>query len=1017
MKKILTTFVSLLLIAVATRGTAMAQEPQTSQTTQTPKYTVNFAGGTDDTASWTFDPATAKTTGVEAGSSVTLTYTGSLRVKSITAKMVDPIASPLTFEAKIAGTQVALVTHDYDPGNDNPIRYAPAVNLEYSTDGTNWTSYTVGNSITLAHVGDMVQFRATSDGNATLGNVANSAYNYFTITGGSCFAYGNVMSLLYQDFDEATTFPTGSSSNFFFLFLNCDSLYNHRSIDLVLPATTLTPGCYQSMFRHCSRLTKAPTLSAQVMANRCYQNMFSGCESLTVAPELPATTLADSCYGRMFQRCTGLTAAPELPATTLYTSCYNRMFWNCTGLTEAPELPATTLADSCYRSMFQGCVALSEAPVLSAATLTPSCYRGMFQGCSSLNSIECWAADITATNCLTEWVSGVATSGNLYHYPADEWTIGVNGIPSGWTTHDLTYTTPLTFQAMVDEASVNITNSGLQYRTFSTSTSAWSDWASYTSGTNTTMAAAGDKVQFRAASNQNSMNNSRVTLSGNCYVYGNVMSLLYTADEFPTATSFASGSSNNFGGLFNVCTDLYNHPTVKLVLPATTLTDGCYNSMFYECTNLTAAPVLPATTLANGCYGNMFNGCSNLRYIKCLATDITADNCLYNWVSSVATSGDFYYYSSSSWSTGDNGIPTGWTAHDLAMYAAPLTFEAVSGSMQVALTAQGTNAPAVNLECSTDGTTWTSYTMGAGIDLTNAGDKVMFRATSDATHTTLATSDDNYHKFTLSSNCYVYGNVMSLLSQDFTGSENLSCYGGSTFRKLFDGCANLYNHTSKELLLPATTLADSCYYGMFYDCTHLTAAPALPATKLADHCYHDMFRNCSSLTAAPALPAVRLAPDCYYSMFYGCTDLTATPALPATTLTRCCYRGMFYGCTSLTAASELPATTLASHCYRSMFYGCTSLTTAPVLPATTLVEHCYRSMFERCTQLSYIKCMATSGINIDNSTTSWVKSITANPKTFVRNAASQISSNGSDDTWPISASGIPNTWTVQTATE
>ena len=34
-----------------------------------------------------------------------------------------------------------------------------------------------------------------------------------------------------------------------------------------------------------------------------------------------------------------------------------------------------------------------------------------------------------------------------------------------------------------------------------------------------------------------------------------------------------------------------------------------------------------------------------------------------------------------------------------------------------------------------------------------------------------------------------------------------------------------------------------------------------------------MFRNCTSLTQAPALPATTLADSCYYSMFDGCTSL------------------------------------------------------------------------------------------------------------------------------------------------
>lgn len=69
--------------------------------------------------------------------------------------------------------------------------------------------------------------------------------------------------------------------------------------------------------------------------------------------------------------------------------------------------------------------------------------------------------------------------------------------------------------------------------------------------------------------------------------------------------------------------------------------------------------------------------------------------------------------------------------------------------------------------------------------------------------------------------------------------------------------------------------------------------------------------SCPSLTTAPELPATALADGCYFAMFFGCSSLTAAPKLPATTLADACYRSMFVDCTSLTDAPTLPATTLA----------------------------------------------------------------------------------------------------------
>ena len=129
-------------------------------------------------------------------------------------------------------------------------------------------------------------------------------------------------------------------------------------------------------------------------------------------------------------------------------------------------------------------------------------------------------------------------------------------------------------------------------------------------------------------------------------------------------------------------------------------------------------------------------------------------------------------------------------------------------------------------------------------------------------------------------------------------------------------------------------------------------------TQNARFCY--LFKDCAVLTSAPELPATTLSDFCYDGMFYGCTSLTAAPELKATTLEYSCYGGMFYGCTSLTAATELKATTLENSCYSNMFSGCTSLTSAPELKATTLADYCYNGMFQGCTKLSTVTMLAPS---------------------------------------------------------
>jgi hypothetical protein len=394
------------------------------------------------------------------------TYTTTTASYTLTVTEATPQQTPLTFEAKTAGAEVSF-------GNNTPWGVdPPTVEIEYSKNGGAWTSY--NGPITLSNVGDKVSFR---------GDTAKYyPGNQFSCSG-DCYIYGNIMSLVSSEgYATATTLTEDQA--FAWLFRSNSSIYNHASKTLVLPATTLSAGCYFSMFYECTNLTKAPELPAGTLANNCYKQMFKNCSSLKTAPELPAEVLAEGCYGSMFWGCTRLTPAPALPATTLASSCYQSMFKGCTSLitapalpattvtgscyasmfngcsslttapallattmagscysymfsgctnlTAAPELPATTLANYCYESMFEGCTGITSSPLLPAATLYDFCYRFMFRNCSNLNSVTCLATNISASYCTTDWISGVAASGT-FTAALTNWPTSVSGIPSGWT--------------------------------------------------------------------------------------------------------------------------------------------------------------------------------------------------------------------------------------------------------------------------------------------------------------------------------------------------------------------------------------------------------------------------------------------------------------------------------------------------------------------------------------------------------------------------------------------------------
>ena len=512
---------------------------------------------------------------------------------------------------------------------------APTVVLYRSSDKTTWTS--MGNSSVTGRTATVpgnskMYFKATT-------SVWSTVYysNYIT-TNANCKIGGNIMSLIYGDNYKNQTTLTNSYA-LTLLFYNFTTLTD--ASELKLPATTLSLECYRSMFY--------------------------GCTSLTTAPELPATTLANNCYNSMFYGCTSLTTAPELPATTLVTGCYSTMFYGCTSLTTAPELPATTLVTGCYSTMFQNC--------------------------SNLNYVKTYAEDISATNCLNNWLDGVANSGTFFNegnatYPVDS----SSGIPQGWTEHK-----PLANYFYLEDISgsantvkIKQNNASAPSVTLYKSTDG-TNWTSI--GTTSTsdlniVVPANSKLYLKCTTNTFNTNryNYFYTSTGRFNIGGNIMSLIY-GDDFEGKTTFKT-TDRTFYYLFNGNTNLVNAgdlilpattmndycyfrmfagctslTTAPATLPATTLANICYSNMFRDCTALTTAPTLPATTLVEQCYSFMFYGCSNLNRIVTYANNISATKCINSWVSGVAAQGEFYNLGSATYSSGASGIPTGWTVH------------------------------------------------------------------------------------------------------------------------------------------------------------------------------------------------------------------------------------------------------------------------------------------------------------------------------------------------------------------
>ena len=229
-------------------------------------------------------------------------------------------------------------------------------------------------------------------------------------------------------------------------------------------------------------------------------------------------------------------------------------------------------------------------------------------------------------------------------------------------------------------------------------------------------------------------------------IYGNVMSLLKGKDNLESATTIEA--NNAFYGLFAGAEKLVNNTEVNntermLVLPATTLTEGCYDNMFTGCKGIEKAPELPAPKLEKGCYQEMFYDCAKLNHVKCLATDIKAENSTKDWLGKAgteATSKPVLESVLDMKAGSDDGVPEAWTAKKIVLVQSVTLGKTelvlVVGEADVTLTAT------VLPEDATDATvTWTSSNPAVAT-VTALGNMGTVHAVSDGNTTITAMAGD-----------------------------------------------------------------------------------------------------------------------------------------------------------------------------------------------------------------------------------------------------------------------------------
>lgn len=460
------------------------------------------------------------------------------------------------------------------------------------------------------------------------------------------------------------------------------------------------------------------------------------------------------------------------------------------------------------------------------------------------------------------------------------------------------------------------------------------------------------------------------TVSNNCYQALLADTIITYAPTILPATTLAQSC---YTSMFQNCTVLTTAPE----LPATVMAQSCYGAMFYGCSALRVAPELPATTLAAGCYAQMFQGCVTLTN----APELPAENLEGACYSSMFKGcSNLTYIKCMASDTTVSGATTDWTD---GVYATGTFVKRTSVSWTT-----GTSGIPQGWTVREEGEApITSATPFFIENLTN--DKVRIDLKTDGN----PSSSTYYPQLMYSTNGTSWTSWGTNYWLAYTIPANTRLYikaasdnGGFTIN------SNYYRYFTANGNVSIGGNILSLAYSNFTNQSNVNKSYA----------FFHAFKDMTTLISASRL----ILPNstysgCYSNMFNGCTALTTAPALPATYLWEDCYNMMFYNCSSLTTAPPtLPATSLANFCYYNMFHGCTALTKAPIIGGITKNYNCCISMFGGCSNLKEIRL--TGSFNSRDETTGWVEGVSSTGDFY----------KPSNVTVPTGTNGIPTGWTV-----
>ena len=783
--------------------------------------------------------------------------------------------------------------------------------IYYRINGTgSWQQYSLSPAQSLEiPIGDYVQLSGTGSGWSN----GSSNRRCFLLHNGECDVSGNILSLVNMN-------ETLNAYEFYGLFEGLGSLID--ASQLILPSNT-KPNCYNQMFAGCHSLTAAPQLPAIDLTSSCYAAMFEGCTSLSTAPVLPATGLADMCYWDMFRGCTSLSTAPVLPATTLANACYNHMFSGCTALKSV-----TAYFDK-WNQLSTGTYYTTDwlNNVNSNGTFTK--YKALPDERGVSRIPNAWSISYIPQPYVPIPVKFTSTGStrvalNKVGDP-NEATIVTNKNGAAWTAYTLGDEINLSNNEYVSFSGNAKFSKNIQNRyQFSTSGQGKLSLSGTVHGLISSQLME-DDYQFNSLFKdcENIVDASQLVLPQNttnwCYAnmfFGCInltgtptLQAKYVADwcysamftkcfslsstpalssnvlqphcysnmfqscialQTPTALSSQSLKKWCYNAMFEGCLSI--DATKQNWLPAETLSEGCYSSMYRLINQTTDAPYLPSETFAKNCYNFMFDRTGNVSGAEVEFEQWPTNVATSCWLKDVAEQGTLICPSALPTSieyrnnNPTTSFPSSWNVWNYQTM--PLTFR-TRDNCKIELKQVG-NATSPTMYYSKDyGRNWERFYVNTPVQLAR-GEHISFSGTTE-----YFTNDDwnevypsRFLTFSTSgtTTMRLYGNVMSLIN-------NKTSFDSSTiFAGLFQNCSGISD--ARRFNLPATDLYKDAYRCMFKQCINLSYGPkVLPATTVPTFGYQQMFYGCTSLNYSPDIKATTLNTSSLEEMFRYCENL------------------------------------------------------------------------------------------------------------------------------------------------